>query len=149
MLKSLRIALLVAGSVLYITFVAPLRLLAGFLKHGPDAVFLLKPSTQGIAVELKARGELLKLVYTWATGMGFALTPQGYLVRRSRLGELRGQLLSIAASMKTYMESRGYAVRVVLKEVFGGELFAVIEVKRKNLLLRILEAIGKTLNALA
>ncbi|QOJ78718.1 hypothetical protein IG193_08205 [Infirmifilum lucidum] len=143
--NTLRMVLLIAGYALYVVFVMPLRLLASLLKRSPEAVLLFKPSMHGIAVEHRARGEALRLVYDWASGMGLLLTLQGQLVKKSRPGTLRGYVLSMAASLKTYMESRGYAVRVMFKEVFGGEPFAVVEVKRKNLLPRISEIISRVL----
>jgi len=137
--STLRTALIVAGSILYVVLVMPIKALLNLVEAGPDGVLLIAPGAGKVVVEPRVRGEVLGLVYSWSAGAGLLLTPQGKLVRKLRSVDFKGYVLSLAASLKTYLESRGYSVKVVLREVFQEELVAVVEVKKKSMATRILE----------
>lgn len=136
-LGSLRTGMLVFASLLYVLVAMPFKQLLRSLKARPEATLLIRPGSGSVVVEPYAGGEIASLVYTWASTAGLTVNAHGRLLKRARSADYRGYVLSLAASLKSYFESRGYIVTVVLKRVFNEDLAAVLEVKKSNFISRV------------
>lgn len=146
LLGSLKTFALVISSILYVLFVLPLKALGGMRQDRDLGVFIVMQSSRGTVVQPRARSDVFQLALAWASRAGLKLTAQGHFLKSSLSKVDKGYILSLAVSLQSFFESRGFHVNVKLREVFGEDLVAVIEVKRKNILSRIRELIRPSRN---
>lgn len=141
MLERWKSSLLVFTFLLYVLILPPLEVLSKVFQYPREGVFIIIRSPRGILVQPKARGEIIRLAFIWGYQAGLKLTSHGQLLKYVLFGDSKGYILSLSLSLKSFLESKGYKVNVKLRELLGGEITAVMEVRRRNLFLQIYDFI--------
>ncbi|MGC9108387.1 MAG: hypothetical protein ACP5IE_09425 [Infirmifilum sp.] len=137
--ETLKSLMLIFSFLLYVLFVVPIKALAQILRPSYDGIFIIAPGSRGVVVQPQARKHIFQLALAWGASAGLRLTSQGHLLKKTPPTSPRGYVLSLAVSLKNYLESKGYRVRVKLKDVMGEELIAVMEIKKESLPAKIVE----------